>query len=82
MFDRLHQLDVSAEELAVIEAALHTQSKILNVQVNAGGKDALVQLNQVKRAIAAVEQQQPNTCETETAQRCKPGWFGMSRIFG
>jgi hypothetical protein len=80
MIDKLHNLDVSAEELAVIEAALHTQAKILAVQANAGGKGSISQLNQVKRALATVSQQKP--CQTGAEHRCKPSWFGMSRVFG
>lgn len=80
MFDTLQTLEISAEELAVIEAALHTQAKILNVQAKAGGSDARHQLNQVKRALATVSHHKP--CETPSGRPCKSSWFGRTRIFG
>jgi len=45
MFDTKQKLEVSQDELAVIEAALHTQVKILNVQATAGGSGARRKLN-------------------------------------
>jgi hypothetical protein len=80
MFDTQQKLEISQEELSIIEAALHTQSKILNVQANAGGQAAKVRLNEVKRVLAVVAQH--STSPNKKA--CKPtvGWLGMSRIFG
>lgn len=80
MNEKLQKLEISADELAVIEAALHTQSKILNVQAKAGGAGARSQLNVVKRLLASVAQQKPRTPSTPSS--CKPTWLGMSRIFG
>lgn len=79
MFDTQQKLEISPEELSIIEAALHTQSKILNVQASAGGQAAQVRLNDVKRVLAVVAQ---HSVRPKTAAR-KPatGWFGMSRIF-
>ncbi len=80
MIDKLQTLEVSTEELAVIEAALHTQSKILNVQASAGGNGARLQLNQVKSALARVTQIKP--VETQGSNRpCKIGWFGRAGLF-
>lgn len=80
MSTKSQTLHVSAEDLAVIEAALHTQSKILHVQANAGGEEASSRLNSVKRTLATVAQQKPSS---ETTSRCAAGgWFGMSRMFG
>ena len=45
MFDTHERLDVTQDELAVIEAALHTQAKILHVQAAAGGSGARRRLN-------------------------------------
>ncbi|MFD2739061.1 hypothetical protein ACFSUD_05740 [Sulfitobacter aestuarii] len=59
MFTQPQKLEVSQDELAVIEAALHTQSKILKVQASAGGKGALNRLNDVKRTLAHIAQQKP-----------------------
>lgn len=80
MTDRQQKLEISAEDFAVIEAALHTQSKILHVQATAGGKDANTRLNQVKRTLSTLAQQKP--VENDRPP-CPPvRWFGMSRIFG
>lgn len=80
MFDKHQKLEISQDELAVIEAALHTQSKILNVQASAGGTVARDRLNEVKSVLALVAQ---HRCGDAKPCR-KPGfrWFGMSRIFG
>lgn len=79
MFDTQKKLDISQEELAVIEAALHTQSKILGLQAGAGGTTARAQLNEVKRVLATLAQHHPK-------RRDRPcggaRWLGMSRIFG
>ena len=73
-------LNVSAEDLAVIEDALHTQSKILHVQANAGGQQAITRLNSVKRTLATLAQQKP---APEGAKPCSSGgWFSVSRMFG
>ena len=78
MFVRTQKLEVSPEQLAVIEAALHTQSKILNVQARAGGNAARLKLNEVKKVLTALAQQKPVArTQTQPAR-----WFGMSRIFG
>lgn len=74
------KLEISTQELAVIEAALHTQSNILNVQAGAGGSDARTQLNEVKQVLARLAQQK----QTE-AKPCRSKsllWCGMERIFG
>ncbi|MGJ5619746.1 hypothetical protein [Sulfitobacter sp. MF3-043] len=80
MFDKYKKLEISQEELAVIEAALHTQSKILNVQASAGGSAARSRLNEVKRVLAHVSQHRAP--DTEPCRKPTAGWFGMSRIFG
>lgn len=80
MFDKPKTLEVSAEELAVIEAALHTQSKIWDVQANAGGGEARARLNQIKRVLATVVQQKPRLAKKTAPRKC--GGFWMSRIFG
>ncbi len=80
MFDKPQTLEVSAEELAVIEAALHTQSKIWDVQANAGGSEARGRLNQIKRVLANIGQQKPRPAAQKAPRKC--GSFWMSRIFG
>ncbi|MEM6940461.1 MAG: hypothetical protein AAF943_03830 [Pseudomonadota bacterium] len=81
MIDKLQKLEVSAEELAVIEAALHTQSKILNVQASAGDNTgARAQLGKVKSALARVTQLRPAKSDSDP-RSCKLGWFGKPSIF-
>ncbi|WP_372992429.1 hypothetical protein [Sulfitobacter sp.] len=79
MFDEKQKLEISQEELALIEAALHTQSKILGVQASAGGAKALTRLNDIKRVLAKIAQQKP-----VKAQKPKTGgvFLSMSRMFG
>jgi hypothetical protein len=77
MFEKTQKLDVTPDELAVIEAALHTQAKILNVQASAGGNAARRRLNEVKRALAHISQQ--TGTETRPARRGFFGWFGFAR---
>jgi trehalose-6-phosphatase len=72
MFEKNQKLEISPEQLSVIESALHTQSKILNVQAAAGGAEAREKLNLVKRTLADIGQQRP-------APNGKPKpapWFG------
>lgn len=57
MFDTHKKLDVSQDELAVLEAALHTQVKILGVQAAAGGSGARRRLNEVKRVLVRISQE-------------------------
>lgn len=79
MFDAQEKLEVSPEQLRVIEAALHTQSKILHVQAQAGGPGARERLNEVKSLLTKLAQQKPADPATDT---CRPiGWFGFSKSF-
>jgi len=75
MLDNQQKIAVSAEQLEVIESALHTQSKILNVQAEAGGSAARQRLNEVKRLLALLSQQKP----TEAPKRCTRGALGWLR---
>lgn len=54
MFNNLHSLELTSEDIKLIEAALHTQKKILSVQSQAGGSGAHLKLNELKRLIARV----------------------------
>jgi hypothetical protein len=79
MAEEKQSLDINPQERALIEAALHTQAKILNVQASAGGNAARQRLNEVKRVLARIDQQKPG----DTRARCNAtGWRGMARIFG
>ena len=80
MFGKQQAIDVSAQEISVIEAALHTQSKILNVQAGAGDAMAVTQLNEVKQVLARLAQQKPT--KLEPSGRMGFPWCGLSRITG
>lgn len=82
MLDKNNKLDISQEELAVIEAALHTQSKILTVQAGAGGAAARVRLNEVKRLIKRVSRSSPKADYAAPRGNFLVGWFGRSRTCG
>lgn len=77
MLEKQKKLEVSPDQLEVIEAALHTQSKILNVQAEAGGNAARLRLNEVKRLLAQLSQEKPT--DTRTCRSRSLGWFGRSR---
>jgi hypothetical protein len=80
MFDRQQKLEISPDETAVIEAALHTQSKILAVQAGTGSRSARQRLNEVKRVLARIEASKP----AAVAPSCRPriGWFSRSGLPG
>ena len=80
MLDEKQKLEISQDELALIEAALHTQSKILGVQASAGGSKALARLNDVKRVLATIDIQKPS--RSRTNKRGVGSIFRMSRLFG
>ena len=80
MYDKQQKLEISQDELAVIETALHTQSKILTVQASAGGRIARDRLNAVKQVLARVAQHR--VVEDKPCRKPSFCWFGMSRIFG
>ncbi|MEM1352214.1 MAG: hypothetical protein AAGF27_07705 [Pseudomonadota bacterium] len=47
-------LDLTVQEIELIEAALHTQKKILNVQSEAGGTGASKKLTDLHRLLARI----------------------------
>ena len=77
MFDAKQKLDVTQDELAVIEAALHTQVKILTVQAAAGGSGARRKLNEVKRVLAQTATLKKAARKSRSAGAF--GWFGWAR---
>lgn len=72
-----HNVDLTPEEMQVIEAALHTQEKILSVQSRAGGDSTVgLRLSELKSVLANLQR-----------QRGKPGaatggWFFGRSLFG
>ncbi|WP_299964282.1 hypothetical protein [uncultured Roseobacter sp.] len=54
MLNNAHQLDLTAQDIELIEAALQTQKKILSVQSQAGGSGAdrkLTDINHLMKRI-------------------------------
>lgn len=68
-------LEVSQNQLELIEAALHTQSKILNVQADAGGRGADERLSAVKILIAKLAQHRPPSAAATSKPLRYLGWF-------
>lgn len=54
MLDNLERIDLSAKDIELIEAALHTQKKILSVQSEAGGTGARQKLSDLKHLLRRV----------------------------
>ena len=71
MFDKSVNLEIAAKDLELLEAALHTQSKILLVQASAGSNAARSKLNQVKRLLASLESQRPG------GKKCNTPFFSF-----
>jgi hypothetical protein len=77
MFDTNKKLEVSQEQLKIIEDALHTQSKILHVQADAGGSGAHARLNEVKTILAMLAQHAPAPEKAINARQLS--WFSLTR---
>lgn len=54
-----HNLDLTKQDLELIETALQTQEKILSVQSRAGGDTARAQLNDLKGLLRRLRRQTP-----------------------
>lgn len=54
MLDSLHNLDLTAKDIELIESALHTQKKILSVQSEAGGSGAHKRLTDLKHLMKRI----------------------------
>lgn len=59
MLDETQTIDLTKQDLDVIEAALQTQEKILSVQSRAGGKAARARLNDIKGLLRRLRRQNP-----------------------
>ncbi len=79
MSNTTQKLEISRKEIDLIENALHTQSKILRVQADAGGDDATARLNDVKRVLAAIAAQRT---EKPARPRRSGGLAGLLRMMG
>jgi hypothetical protein len=77
MFDTTIKLDVSIEQLGLIEASLHTQAKILNVQAEAGGQIARARLNAAKTLLTQLAQKKTSTSPLVPCSDLS--WFSFKR---
>ncbi|MFL4472023.1 hypothetical protein ACERZ8_19860 [Tateyamaria armeniaca] len=59
MLDETHSVDLTLQDLELIEAALQTQEKILSVQSRAGGSAARTRLNDLKGLMRRLRRQTP-----------------------
>lgn len=59
MLDDTHTVDLTKQDLEMIEAALQTQEKILSVQSRAGGAAARTRLNDLKGLMRRLRRQTP-----------------------
>lgn len=74
MLDNMNRLDLTAKDIELIEAALHTQKKILSVQSEAGGTGARQKLSDLKHLIKRVGKSRPNS-----AAQPSTGFFAAAR---
>ena len=77
MFDAHQNLEVTQDELVVIEAALETQTKILTVQAGAGGSGARRRLNEVKKVLTRISDQREGA--KKRRRWYSLGWFAQTR---
>ncbi|MCV3272971.1 hypothetical protein [Roseobacter sinensis] len=75
MLDNLHNLDLTAKDIELIESALHTQKKILTVQSQAGGSGAHKRLTDLKHLMKRIRRSTARP-ETDTAQ----SWGQFARM--
>ena len=73
MLDDYHKVDLTRQDLELIEAALHTQEKILAVQTRAGGDNAQAKLDALKGLIRRLGRQAPPSQPTE-------GGYSISQV--
>ena len=59
MRDDTHNVDLTTQDIELIEAALQTQEKILSVQSRAGGESARTRLNALKGLMRRLRRQTP-----------------------
>lgn len=74
MLDETHSVDLTLQDLELIEAALQTQEKILSVQSRAGGSAARTRLNDLKGLMRRLRRQTPSSQGAPCA-----GWSKAAR---
>ncbi|MEP1200949.1 MULTISPECIES: hypothetical protein [unclassified Tateyamaria] len=67
MLDETHSVDLTLQDLELIEGALQTQEKILSVQSRAGGNAARTRLNDLKGLMRRLRRQTPAPQGAESA---------------
>ncbi|MBW4707544.1 hypothetical protein KX928_07075 [Roseobacter sp. YSTF-M11] len=72
MLDDTHNLDLTAKDIELIEAALQTQKKILSVQSQAGGSGARRKLTDLKHLIKRINR---SSRREPDQQPMAWGWF-------
>ena len=70
MIDEVQKVDLTRQDLDIIESALATQEKILSVQARAGGRAARTRLNDLKSLMRRLRRQVPD----EKAAAEPGGW--------
>lgn len=75
MLDDTTKLDLTRQDIELIEQALHTQEKILSVQSRAGGAGARTRLKDLKGLIRRLDRQTAVTTPANTA----PIWSQVAR---
>ena len=76
MFEDVQRVDLTRQDVELIEAALATQEKILSVQARAGGRSARAKLNDLKALMRRLRRQVPE----EQAPASGEGWQRFTRL--
>ncbi|WP_187429258.1 hypothetical protein ROLI_029350 [Roseobacter fucihabitans] len=76
MLNNLHSLDLTADDIEMIESALHTQKKILAVQSEAGGSGAQKRLTDLQHLMKRINR---NAKRKPAAQM--QSWSHFFRMF-
>ena len=76
MLEDVQKIELTRQDLEMIESALATQEKILAVQSRAGGRDARARLNDLKSLMRRLRRQVP-----DDAPAPSQGWSRFARSF-
>lgn len=74
MLDNMNRLDLTKKDIELIEAALHTQKKILAVQSEAGGTGARQKLSELKHLMKRIGRARPQSGDPQPVS-----WAQMAR---
>ncbi|WP_227270571.1 hypothetical protein [Roseobacter weihaiensis] len=76
MLDSLNRLDLTVKDIELIEAALHTQKKILSVQSEAGGTGSRQKLSDLTHLMKRIGRARPASDDMPAVT-----WSQMARGF-